>query len=86
VNVHAKSCLTPEALRTLRSEVEAALGHRGLVVPVRPPGRTGTRLAHGTLLPTGPGPRGDQTFGQWLAEYAQSRRLAEGVGVASRQP
>jgi hypothetical protein len=46
----------------------------------------GTRLAHGALLPTGPGPRGDQTFGQWLAGYAQSRRLAEGVGAARRQP
>ena len=85
---HAPDLAGPEVhpLATQVRQVMRALGRRGLVVPVRPPGRTGTRLAHGALLPTGPGPRGDQTFGQWLAEYAQSRRLAEGVGVASRQP
>ena len=55
-------------------QVMRALGRRGLVVPVRPPGRTGTRLAHGALLPTGPGPRGVQTYGQWLAEYVSARQ------------
>jgi uncharacterized protein YbjT (DUF2867 family) len=47
-----------------------ALGRRGLVVPVRLPGRTGALIARGALLPTGPGPRGQQTYSQWLAEYA----------------
>jgi uncharacterized protein YbjT (DUF2867 family) len=34
------------------------------VVPLRLPGP----MAHGGLLPTGPGPRGTQTYAQWLTE------------------
>jgi uncharacterized protein YbjT (DUF2867 family) len=55
-------------------QVMHALGRRGVVVPVRPPGKTGTLLAHGALLPAGPGPRGQQTFVAWLSEYVISAR------------
>lgn len=63
------------SLTSLARQLMRALGRHGLVVPVRPPGRAGTRAAHGALLPTGPGPRGQQTFAQWLAEYARVRTV-----------
>lgn len=70
---HSLSGLTRQLLR--------ALGRRGLVVPVRLPGRTGALIARGALLPTGPGPRGQQTYSQWLAEYAPAA-----VGSGSLPP
>jgi uncharacterized protein YbjT (DUF2867 family) len=60
-------------LPELAGRLMRALGRRGVVVPVRPPGSAGTRAAHGALLPTGPGPRGQQTFAEWLAEYTAGR-------------
>jgi uncharacterized protein YbjT (DUF2867 family) len=71
---HAPELAGPEVHRlpTLARQLMHALGRRGVVVPVRPPGKTGSLTAHGALLPTGPGPRGQQTFRQWLAEYASS--------------
>ena len=39
---------------------------RRLVVPLTLPGRTGRAMAGGALLPEGPGPRGRQTFADWL--------------------
>ncbi|MDH6116632.1 SDR family oxidoreductase [Kitasatospora sp. GAS204B] len=45
-----------------------ARGRRCLVLPLRMPGAAGRPMASGSLLPTGPGPRGTQTFDQWLAE------------------
>jgi uncharacterized protein YbjT (DUF2867 family) len=42
-------------------------GQRRAVVPVRVPGRAGRAMADGALLPSGPGPRGQQTFAEWLA-------------------
>jgi uncharacterized protein YbjT (DUF2867 family) len=50
-----------------------ALGQRRLVLPVRLPGRAGAGMAGGGLLPTGAGPRGRQTFDEWLAEYVTAR-------------
>jgi uncharacterized protein YbjT (DUF2867 family) len=44
-----------------------ARGSHRIVVPVRLPGAAGKAMATGGLLPTGPGPRGRQTFAQWLA-------------------
>jgi uncharacterized protein YbjT (DUF2867 family) len=41
-----------------------------LVVPIPLPGAIGKGLRHGGLLPTGPGPRGTETFDQWLASPA----------------
>ncbi|MGC4796000.1 SDR family oxidoreductase [Micromonospora saelicesensis] len=45
-------------------------GSHRLVLPVRLPGATGRAMAGHGLLPTGPGPRGTQTFDQWLASPA----------------
>jgi uncharacterized protein YbjT (DUF2867 family) len=43
-------------------------GSRRLVLPVKVPGAAGRAMASGALLPTGDGPRGTQTFAQWLEE------------------
>ena len=50
----------------LARQVARATGQRRPVVPVRLPGATGRAMAIGGLLPTGPGPRGQQTFASWL--------------------
>jgi uncharacterized protein YbjT (DUF2867 family) len=52
----------------LSRRVVHALGPRRWVVPVRLPGATGRGMAGGGLLPAGAGPRGTQTFTEWLAE------------------
>jgi hypothetical protein len=39
-----------------------------VVVSVRLPGATGTAMATGGGLPTGPGLRGTQTFADWVTE------------------
>jgi uncharacterized protein YbjT (DUF2867 family) len=69
---HVPDLAGPEthSLSALTRQLMRALGRRGLVIPIRLPGRTGTVIARGALLPTGPGPRGQQTYGRWLAEYA----------------
>jgi uncharacterized protein YbjT (DUF2867 family) len=54
--------MTDMARRFLRAK-----GLRRVVVPVRVPGTAGQGMASGALLPTGPGPRGRETFGEWLA-------------------
>ncbi|HET6561801.1 MAG TPA: SDR family oxidoreductase [Marmoricola sp.] len=41
-------------------------GSRRVVLPLRVPGQAGKAMAGGGLLPTGPGPRGQQTFAEWL--------------------
>jgi hypothetical protein len=46
-------------------------GRRRLLLPVKMPGSAGTAMVEGGNLPTGSaGPRGRQTFDEWLAEYA----------------
>ncbi|MDQ1036903.1 uncharacterized protein YbjT (DUF2867 family) [Streptomyces sp. V3I8] len=65
--------MTDMARRLLR-----ARGQRRLLLPVRLPGRTGTAMAGGGNLPTGPGPRGTQTFDAWLAENAVRDGAKEG--------
>jgi uncharacterized protein YbjT (DUF2867 family) len=47
-----------------------ARGDRRLIVPMGMPGKVGKSMAGGGLLPTGPGPRGVQTFDQWLGTFA----------------
>jgi hypothetical protein len=44
-----------------------ARGEHRLVIPVRLPGDVGKAMAEGGLLPAGDGPRGRQTFDEWLA-------------------
>jgi uncharacterized protein YbjT (DUF2867 family) len=60
----------PLELADLVRRVLHARGRSPVVRPVRIPGRPGRAMAGGALLPTGPGPRGRQTFGEWLASQA----------------
>ncbi|MET9558856.1 SDR family oxidoreductase [Streptomyces tauricus] len=57
-----------------------ARGQRRLLLPVKMPGRAGTAMVEGGNLPTGSaGPRGSQTFDEWLAENAgQGRKEVRG--------
>ena len=48
-------------------------GERRLVLPLRLPVAASRAVAGGALLPTGPGPRGTQTFDQWLATSGPAR-------------
>ena len=43
-----------------------ARGLRKVVVPVPVPGAAGKALMNGALLPAEPGPRGSQTYADWL--------------------
>ncbi|MEY9962672.1 uncharacterized protein YbjT (DUF2867 family) [Streptacidiphilus sp. MAP12-16] len=45
-------------------------GQHRWVLPVRLPGAGARQMAEGGLLPTTPGPRGKQTFAQWLDEQS----------------
>jgi len=47
---------------------------RRRVVTVRLPGQAGRAMAAGGLLPRGDGPRGTQTFAQWLDAAGAQRR------------
>jgi uncharacterized protein YbjT (DUF2867 family) len=51
-------------------QLARARGQRRPVIAVPVPGKAGKALAAGDLLPTSPGPRGTQTFAQWLSESA----------------
>nr|WP_046315981.1 SDR family oxidoreductase [Mycobacterium sp. UM_Kg1] len=53
-------------------------GQRWLVLPLPVPGAAGKAMAHGGLLPTGPGPRGRQTYAEWLAELTPKGLTREG--------
>jgi uncharacterized protein YbjT (DUF2867 family) len=52
-----------------------ARGSRRVVIPVRLPGPSGRAMISGGLLPGGPGPRGTQTFDQWL--------ISDGIAAAA---
>ena len=56
------------ARRLLRAQ-----GSGRRVVGVRVPGAAGRAMASGDLLPTEDGPRGVQTFEEWLAEHGRGR-------------
>jgi uncharacterized protein YbjT (DUF2867 family) len=55
-----------EYLPDLVRRVARARGPRRLIIPVRLPGAVGRAMAAGGLLPAGDGPRGTQTFSEWL--------------------
>ncbi|MFJ2173584.1 SDR family oxidoreductase [Streptomyces sp. NPDC101062] len=57
-----------EQLVDLARRLLRATHQRRLLVPVRLPGATGAAMAGDGQLPTGPGPRGRQTFDEWLAQ------------------
>jgi uncharacterized protein YbjT (DUF2867 family) len=65
----------PEALELtdLAGRLLRARGSHRVVVAIRVPGKAGAAMASGALLPTGPGPRGVQTFDDWLADGIESR-------------
>jgi uncharacterized protein YbjT (DUF2867 family) len=60
----------PDLVRQLLHSRES----RRIVLPVRVPGSAGRAMASGGLLPTGPGPRGQQTFADWLTEANRTTR------------
>ena len=53
--------------------VQQTRAKRRLLVPMRLPGAVGRHMAGGGLLPEGEGPRGKETFDQYLEELASSR-------------
>jgi uncharacterized protein YbjT (DUF2867 family) len=65
----------PEALELtdLAGRLLRARGSHRVVVPIRVPGKAGAAMASGALLPTGPGPRGVQTFDEWLTDAIEAR-------------
>ncbi len=56
-----------ERMEDLVRQLLRVRGRHGVIVPIRVPGRSGKAMAEGALLPTEDGPRGTQTFDQWLA-------------------
>ena len=56
----------PEEMPDMARRYLPARGSRRPVLAVRMPGRAGKAAASGALLPADPGPRGVQTFEQWL--------------------
>ncbi|WP_329129354.1 NAD(P)H-binding protein [Streptomyces sp. NBC_01476] len=59
-----------EYLPDMARRLLRARGLRRRVLAVRMPGRVGRAMAGGALLPAGPGPRGEQTYQEWLAGQA----------------
>jgi uncharacterized protein YbjT (DUF2867 family) len=63
------------ALTDLARQVLRARGQRRVVLPLRGPVPGSRAAARGALLPTGPGPRGTQTFDEWLDMAAAHRQV-----------
>jgi uncharacterized protein YbjT (DUF2867 family) len=57
-------------LTDLARAVRDARGSSKRLLPLRLPGAVGRAMAGGALLPKGEGPRGHQTFEDWLADLA----------------
>lgn len=57
-----------EQVVTMTGRLLRARHQRRLLLPVKMPGATGTAMTGDSLLPTGPGPRGSQTFDEWLTQ------------------
>ncbi|MFF7598044.1 SDR family oxidoreductase [Streptomyces mirabilis] len=55
-----------EQLVDMTGRLLRARHQRRLLLPVKIPGATGTAMTGDGLLPAGPGPRGSQTFDEWL--------------------
>jgi uncharacterized protein YbjT (DUF2867 family) len=64
----------PHEMTDLIRRLLHARGSRRLVVSFPMPGRAGKAMAGGGLLPTSPGPRGTQTFDEWLSTDALAGR------------
>ncbi|GAB2703661.1 SDR family oxidoreductase [Kitasatospora kifunensis] len=63
----------PEQMVDAVRRLARARGRRCRVLPLTMPGAAGRAAAGGGLLPAEPGPRGAQTFEQWLTERAGGR-------------
>lgn len=68
-------------LPDLARQLLRARGQRRFVLPLRGPVPSSRAVAGGALLPTGPGPRGTQTFDEWLVT-----RHGTPVGGPARRP
>lgn len=66
----------PEPLQmvSMVRQLLRARGSRRIVVPLWIPGAAGRGMTGGGLLPLGDGPRGHQTFGEWLGEVEPARQ------------
>jgi uncharacterized protein YbjT (DUF2867 family) len=64
----------PDLVRRVRD----ARGSRRPVLTLRLPGRVGAAMASGGLLPRDDGPRGRQTFAEWLAVIERRARPGSG--------
>jgi uncharacterized protein YbjT (DUF2867 family) len=62
-----------ERVPDMARRLATARGKRGLVLTVPVPGATGRGMRSGALLPTGRGPRGRQTFDEWLTDAQDDR-------------
>jgi uncharacterized protein YbjT (DUF2867 family) len=71
---HAPQLAGPrvEELVELARQFIAARERRRWVLPIRLPGAGGRSMASGGLLPTTSGPRGSQTFDDWLVHRSQT--------------
>ena len=65
----------PESLVELARLFVRTTGMHKRVVPIRWPGAAGKAWAAGAAIPVAPGPRGRQTFAQWLSEFISRQRL-----------
>lgn len=61
-------------LTELVRAVRSARGSKKLVLPVRVPGPAGRAMSTGALIPTGDGPRGRETFDEWLGSVPAATR------------
>lgn len=57
-----------ERIPDMARRLASARDRRPLVIVLPLPGSTGRGMRTGALLPTGPGPRGTQTFEEWLQD------------------
>lgn len=73
---YAPELAGPEELELvdMARQVHDARGSRRLLLPLTVPGRAGRAMKEGALLPTAPGPRGQQTFGEWLSRVGTAAR------------
>lgn len=63
-----------ESVVDMVRQVVRRRGRRRAVIGLRVPGAVGKGMAGGALLPTQPGPRGRQTFVEWLDEHVPASR------------
>lgn len=66
-----------EQMADMMRRLLRARGERARVLAFRMPGRVGASLAGGGLLPTSDGPRGRQTYAEWLRSDAAGVRSSQ---------